>query len=395
LMWTNDHNGVSPIIADDVTQAAFVGQSPAAGMRISISLPVDNAVSALSEAELMAKKINMLSRELVKRDGKIAELQMKIKVGNELEPSSDRRLDCFNQSTCFVWHHISHGRTGNKLTQLSRIEAVLAKCSGAVINPGPPAVHDSVVFNSPIQIFGKDTCRPDWSSLDDYENVIHQLSKCYKFNVQSYGRFELLPNCKFEQRSLFWRTKESIYRKVHLDQTFPAWLKFDFAAWTAPITSDTAVLHIRSGDIMKLNGSYDSYYQPVCDHYIQAFQHSKATCAMILAEDTINPCVAVVNRSLPCVHLLTSPQCGAACAFTIIARARILAFARSSFSMEAVRVFRADKRLYTSYCQACPSHRGGGVHYCVKADKAGLVPWRATPGQLDILRSRSAEVLQC
>ncbi len=166
-------------------------------------------------------------------------------------------------------------------------------------------------------------------------------------------------------------------------------------AWAVPLPSTTAVMHFRGGDIFSARPHY-MYTQPVCDHYIQSFRHSGAACAVLVAEDDSNPCVAAVEAGLNCTH--RPRQCGPACAFTLLARARLVIASASSVLSTALETFRAaERRVYFSYCAACPVpvRAWDSARYCTETDRSELFPWNASARQLELLRTRPASVNVC
>jgi len=302
------------------------------------------------------------------------------------EAHDEQRTDCFDTS-CIIIYNINYGRSGNSIMQLQKVRSILSKCSGASI--APKSVKDEVVRMLPFQVFGKPSCRPAWNELSDIEDVLLTLNtKCraYNFSWQdSYGD----TNCI--------KRKTNDFQLVSADRSFPSWLDFDPVAWAVPILNSTAVLHFRSGDVFSSTGVvHPSYTQPVCDHYLQSFRHSQAECALLVAEDERNPCLAVARLRLPCVRVLP-PGCGPTCAFTLLSRARILIASASTFMSQAILLFSTSepKHVYFSYCSDCPHIDGGVTKLCTETNRSELFPWKASGRQLEILISREARVVDC
>ena len=125
------------------------------------------------------------------------------------------------------------------------------------------------------------------------------------------------------------------FQKPSLSAKFPSWLEINFDACALPMDNATAVLHFRGGDILR-NKGLPNYTQPVCDHYLQSLRHSGATCAILLSKDDSNPCVDFVAELFNCTAATSCrhpPACGASCAFTHLARARV-AIASKSVSLD-------------------------------------------------------------
>jgi hypothetical protein len=295
------------------------------------------------------------------------------------------RLDCFDVTRCVLIRHRAYGRSGNRLTQLRRVASMLSVCSGAAISP--KNVTDDVVHFPSMQVFGKSSCFPAWDRLDDMEHIFGQLqTKCQIFDFSWDGHYEGM-RCSL--------TAPPSFQRVHLDSRFPSWLEVSMEAWAVPLPSTTAVMHFRGGDIFSARPHY-MYTQPVCDHYIQSFRHSGAACAVLVAEDDSNPCVAAVVAGLNCTH--RPAKCGPACAFTLLARARLVIASASSFLSTALETFRAaERRVYFSYCAACPVpvRAWDSARYCTETDRSELFPWNASARQLELLRTRPASVNVC
>ena len=307
-------------------------------------------------------------------------------------------LDCFDDSKCVLIFHSDVGRSGNRQIQLDIVENILARCSGAAISHAgtisPNRLKDNLVHFAPIQVFGKNTCYPAWDRQPDMERVLQYLTRCQAIEF-AWSWSSLLPdmNCSLQS--------PPVYHKVHLSQRFPAWLEISLDAWTFPMDNSTAVLHFRGGDLFldsnltRLSRVAHGRFQPVCDHYIQSFRHSGAACALLVAEDDKNPCVADVVKALSCTRR-PPPACDPACAFTLFARASLIINSRSSFTAQAIRSFGgAERRVYNSYCSRCPRREGAITMYCTSTDRKGLVPWIGGAQQLDILKTRPARVVAC
>jgi hypothetical protein len=311
-------------------------------------------------------------------------------VNNNLSPSivNDEfllanRLNCLDDSKCVIIRHINFGRSGNRLMQLRLVEKILSQCSGASISP--KEVTDDVVHFPSMQIFGHPSCSPIWDQIDDIDHVFGQLhSKCQVLDFSWNWLHEKI-RCEVMSPPPF--------KRVHVDSRFPSWLEISMDAWTMPLSSTTAVMHFRGHDIFSAN-THELYTQPVCDHYIQSFRHSGATCALLVSEDDANPCVAVVEANLSCTH--RPVQCGPACAFTLLARARIAMASFSTFFNTSIEVFDSpERRVYFGYCSNCPERFGQSTRYCTETDKSELFPWSASARQLDLLRTRPASVIVC
>jgi hypothetical protein len=196
----------------------------------------------------------------------------------------------------------------------------------------------------------------------------------------------------------------------------------DLEARAVPLPHTLAVMLFRGGDIFWANAAAnDLYTQPVCDHYLQSFRHSGATCALLIAEDNANPSVAAVKASLSCVQRAgVHFACCLVCAFTLLARARLVIASFSTFLNTSLEVFvgglggmeqkeeqkeepeleEERRRVYFSYCNHCPSDgsRQLGIRtrtYCSETDPSELFPWSASPRQVDLLRRRPARVVVC
>ena len=295
---------------------------------------------------------------------------------------TSRRLDCFDDSKCLVIRHTAYGRSGNRLVQLGKVESLLSKCSGAALSPRK--IADPVVRFPTIQLFGRARCRPAWDRLPDVEAVFARLHACQSYDFSWFGTYPGI-NCSLDAPAAFQR--------LHLDPRFPAWLDFDLAAWARPIPDGTAVLHFRGGDIFQPS-PHASYTQPVCDHYLQAARHSRAACALLVAEDDANPCVAVAEARLNCT--VRPPACGPACAFALLARARVLVASVSTFVSVASGAFAgARRRIYSPYCGHCPRSADNVTRVCVEANRTELSPWDASARQLELLVALPARVVDC
>jgi hypothetical protein len=260
---------------------------------------------------------------------------------------------------------------------------MLSVCSGAAISQ--KELTDDVVHFPSMQVFGKPSCFPAWDRLDDMEHIFGQLqTKCQVFDFPRDGHNEGM-NCSL--------TAPPSFQRVHLDSRFPSWLEVSMEAWAVPLSKTTAVMHFRGGDIFAPR-PHPGYTQPVCDHYIQSFRHSGAACAVLVAEDSANPCVGAVEAGLNCTE--RPRQCGPACAFTLLARARLVIASSSTFLSTALDLFgSAERRVYSSYCGSCPNRLGNRTRYCTETDRSELFPWNASVRQVELLRIRPARVVVC
>jgi hypothetical protein len=342
-----------------------------------------------------------------------------------LPPPVANRLDCFNESQCVVIRHVNFGRSGNRLMQLRKVETLLSQCSGAALSS--KEVTDDVVRFPSMQVFRKAeaSCFPAWDRVDHVEHLFGQLwTQCQAFEFSWDGHYEGM-RCAPQDSLLFPPPTPSFQRIDGLNDggssaRFPSWLTdVNLEAWAVPLPHTLAVMHFRGGDIFWANAAAnDLYTQPVCDHYLQSFRHSGATCALLIAEDNANPCVAAVEASLSCVQRAgVHFACGPVCAFTLLARARLVIASFSTFLNTSLEVFvgggdgveqgeqepeleEERLRVYFSYCNHSPSDgsRQLGIRtrkYCSETDPSELFPWSASARQVDLLRSRPARVVVC
>jgi hypothetical protein len=316
---------------------------------------------------------------------KMREIELKLQemtVQDKFSPSN--RLDCFHNTTCILIKHTSYGRSGNRYVQLRNVVSMLSRCSGAAISFKD--MTDAVVHFPPMQIYGKPSCFPIWDRLTDVEYIFNQLrTLCQVFDFAWNGQYEGM-NCSLQSPAKFHR--------IDLNSRFPAWLEISLEAWQVPLSNSTALLHFRGGDIFRVL-PHSGYTQPVCDHYIQAFRHSGAACAVLVAEDDKNPCVAAVEASLNCTH--RPSKCSPACAFTYIARARLIIASKSTFLTSAMEIFPGTERqVYYSYCSDCPLRTGSRTtKFCSDTNRTELFPWNASERQLTLLLNRTAHVVVC
>ena len=300
----------------------------------------------------------------------------------------EKRLDCFDYSTCVLMHHKSFGRSGNSKIQLGRVQDILSRCSGVAL--ATSKIRDDVVHFAPMKVYGKTSCRPIWNQLPDMEGFLDRLtSRCQRFHFDWSTSY---PGMKCLLQS------PPAFHPAHLDSRFPSWLEISLDAWAVPVDATTAVIHFRGGDIFRRPGGGgipSEYTQPVCDHYIQSFRHSGAACALLVAEDDANPCLATFAASFNCTRRLP-PDCGPACAFTLLARARVVIASRSTFADAALESFDgAERRVYKSYCSDCPQRSGQKTVYCTEVNRTELFPWRSDERQLELLRTRPARMVLC
>ena len=338
----------------------------------SPSAPTDAAMIANEQDDYPSLIANVRSREALFHD-------------TQFGSATSGRLDCFNASTCILIMHQAYGRSGNRRKQLRKVEAMLSTCSGGAISP--KEVRDDVVHFPSMQIFGKSSCLPAWDRLTDMEHILGLLqTRCQVFNFSWAGKYEGM-NCSLKSPPAFYR--------VHLDSRFPSWLEVSLESWKIPLRNDTAVLHFRGGDIFRVRPN-QGYTQPVCDHYLQSFRHSGAACAVLVAADDANPCVAIVQASLNCTH--RPAQCGPACAYTLLARARLVVSSFSTFLSTAIDSFSGvERRVYSAYCSDCPTRSiaASTTKLCTETNRSDLFPWFASARQLELLRTRPARVMLC
>ena len=308
------------------------------------------------------------------------------------------KSDCFDYSNCVLIQHQAFGRSGNRKIQLQAVEKVLSRCSGAAISP--VKITDDVVRFSPLQVFGAHSCSPEWDQLPDIEGILGRLrSRSQPLNFTwRQPNFGLNATCAPYGRELQPGVKPrapEAFQKLSLSAKFPSWLEINLDAWALPLDNATAVLHFRGGDILR-NKGLPTYTQPVCDHYLQSLRHSGATCAILLSEDDSNPCVDFVAARFNCTSRRQPPACGASCAFTLLARARVAIASKSSFLVSLDAFGGAERRVYYSYCTECPRRNDAGkTTYCTDVNRTELFPWTASQRQLELIRTRSARVVQC
>ena len=237
----------------------------------------------------------------------------------------------------------------------------------------------------PISIFGG--CIVDWNNLASVEKMYSELRSCRVYDFDWMAQNDIPADCQSTSR-----------RIDDANRGFPYWLRVDrdLWAWTTPIPQTHAVMHFRGGDVFGQSPP-GNYVQPTCKHYLESFYHSKAACAALIIEDERNPCVDVVRRHLPCVEEFAPDKCNSLCAFTLLARARILIRPSvTTFSDMGYKAFRdAEKVCYVPYCASCPERTEWGTQICTDSDQNGLVPWGATQDQLNVLTTRDAKVKDC
>jgi hypothetical protein len=318
-------------------------------------------------------KTNFESIQLFQNQSQIPSIRTIHNVQTAREKSN---LDCFNLSTCVLFYHTAYERSGNRLIQLLNAEHILSQRSGAAISQS--TVNDDVVSFAPIQIFGRKSCNPAWDNVSVIETLFNQLqTRCTKM-------------------SFVWdrtiRKAPGPFGRLVL-KNFPTWLNIDLRAWSIPLNSSIAVMHFRGGDVFNRKPS-PYYVQPVCDHYVESFHHSHAKCALLLSEDNLNPCIHEVRRRINCTF---APQeCGPACALTLLLRASILISSNSTFVKPICAATPSVRRAaYFPFCPLCPLYAGACSTFCTNIDAAGLLPWTASPTQLELLKAGRATVAEC
>ena len=361
-------------------------------------LAMRNMVSDLksgysSTANTVAGNSSQISREISSK--KIIHEKNQI-LQNQSHNDADRLWNCFDDSKCLLLYHNGSstfgGRSGNRLMQLRDIENLLSQCSGAVIS-STGVSPDPVVRYSPIQIFGQASCRPAWNQLPDIEHIFSRLrSRCRPL---TYAEILALRNPDYTLPGVNCsKDAPGTFQRVHLHAHFPAWLDIDLDAWTAQIPNGTIVLHFRGGDVFSAR-PHSRYTQPVCDHYLQAIRHSGASCALLVSQDDANPCIAAVAGSFNCTHRLSMCK-SPTCAFTLIARARLFGSSFSTFAWKALDAFGGvERQVYFSHCTDCPSRAKNLTRFCTETNRSELSPWKASPHQLELMKTRPARVVVC
>jgi hypothetical protein len=120
--------------------------------------------------------------------------------------------------------------------------------------------------------------------------------------------------------------------------SLPQFLAIDEKGLTLDL-EDTAVAHIRGGDIINKPGEnrtvHSAYNQPPCSYYREAFLHSNASRLVIVAEDNRNPCVGYLRDAFPdrTEHLIGESVMTST---WVLVRAQVLILACSSFASMAL-----------------------------------------------------------
>lgn len=295
--------------------------------------------------------------------------------------------ELLNPVTCVVVPFREYGRTGNVLSQMRNIIELLEYCSGlGVLAKAPPG--DSAFVVPPM--FGT---LGNWSSQTMLEQLPIAAKNCRElFEGEVDGNKIYFAEPRDFAKSLNCDTDRKRYSVTQVPVLSGSGsskiIAFDKRGWEVAIEPTEIAMHFRGGDVMSQGRGF--YVQPLCDYYRQAYIHANATCAVLIAEDDSNPCVEVMQRTLPCSRRIS---CGVTCSLTILARSSILASAKSTFSFAARDMFHdfRKKIFYRPFGVKSKEISAAqpilGRHDIVFATD-GMDPWQNTLEQRQIMMGR-------
>lgn len=317
--------------------------------------------------------------------------------------STSRQKSCdvpFEPTTCLAVTVYQYERAGNNIVQLLTLQYLLAECTGiAVLNfaLGPddvlwvPETFSNTGCHNPLSKKAiLDNCSPVilGRELHHTEELPKKLkeTRCYKLKLKELGFFPPVRQRPPEQF-------------VHvLDKLF-----LPHESVRRMDLTDTAVVHLRGGDIFKaFNPKSQWYAQPPCSYYLQSIEHSNASRTVIVTDDGTNPCVKYLINHLHDVRVIKGG--GARRAFGILRSAPILIPTRSTFSEAAVSLSLVEaRRVYVArdtsgaYGVSVPRHGyPKNTSVCVvEFDGKGTLPWTASKRQLQFMVRAPARVRRC
>jgi hypothetical protein len=287
-----------------------------------------------------------------------------------------------------------YGRSGNRLNQLRKVHEVLAMCSGV-------ATATDEVNNDPTVIFPPMLIAPAVTSSATINHAALETTAriCRRVNYLGKGFDDAVRMCRGS--GLRYRVQQDWWTKdgrTGLEQ--PALLPYvmvEKRAWDYIFDSCTMVMYFRGGDILRIN-PHPKYSQAPCSLFLESWKLIAPKHAMLVYErnDTINPCVEVMEQHIPANQRLQPPCDGAGCHMSLLGRAPyVVVSGTSTFAANSFLLFPEAKRVVFEYfCNTEPHQIGSSLHVCVNGSTHGLIPWNYTDTtRKQMLDIRSSVVL--
>jgi len=306
-------------------------------------------------------------------------------------PPRDDEHPIFNASSCLWINFISYGRSGNRLIQLRNVNEVLARCSGVAVT-GEGTNDDPTVFFPPTLIASANDNLVSHKALEMAARMcreVNYFSPEYKDASKHCGGSDTQYRLHQE-----WWTKGS---STGLEQ--PALLPHvvvEKRAWEHTFDNSTMLMFFRGGDIL-LPDRHSKYHQAPCSLFLESWNLIAPERAMLIYDrnDTINPCVQVVEQHIPASRRIQPPCNGAGCHMTLIGRAPyVVVSGVSSFADYSFLLFpERDKVVFKYFCDKKPRLDGNTLHLCVNGSTQGFVPWNYTDSTRDLMLNTSSRVV--
>lgn len=303
-----------------------------------------------------------------------------------------------NLSTCLVLTVGRYNRDGNNVQQLTTLLRVLSLCTGFAMGWTPAS-------NSGLWLPRIITTTRSSFYADTLERIAQHCQHVVidpprkTFHLKFLADFLKGTSCHAAYSEHF----ESALREVQVDYTIlQDMVRYDQDGLKENLT-DTAVAHIRGGDVFKRQIPPSEYTPPPCSFYLESFMHSNASRLVVVAEDDVNPCVKFLQERIgERVKLLvgTSVQM----AFVVMQRAPIFIPAFSSFSTAAIMMPIHPKQIvYAGDRTLMPAAYFDSIRlYDMRCDVKSNVsaplanePWKNTEAQRDALLNDPSVVTGC
>lgn len=311
------------------------------------------------------------------------------------QPSPPRHDEqpIFNTSSCIWINFMPYGRSGNRLIQLHHVNEILARCSGVAVTRAGTN-DDTTVFFPPTLIA---STFPN-HNLVSYKALEAAARMCHEVNYTSAEFKDATNRCggsgtQYRLQQGWW-TKES---STGLEQlALLPQMVVEKRAWEHTFDKSTMLMYFRGGDILHVN-PHPKYSQAPCSLFLESWNLIAPERAMLIYDrnDTINPCVRVVERHIPAYRRIQPPCDGAGCHMTLIGRAPyVVVSGVSTFASNSFLLFPEQKRVVFKYfCNEEPRVDGNTLHLCVNGSTQGFIPWNYTDSTRDLMLNISSGVV--
>jgi hypothetical protein len=279
-----------------------------------------------------------------------------------------------NSSSCLWIHFINYGRSGNRLIQIDEINTVLTHCSG-VATSSSDTNHDSAVAFPPITL-----------AIRGQPNIVSHLEfasrTCREVNYEWQTGQTLMKECS---RTPDYQIYPQVTDRGRNTNNLSSGMIFnvynDINIWKTHAPTDLMVMYFRGGDILRpvVNAAYS---QAPCSLFLEAWNLVNASNVMLVFDpnDDVNPCVDVVQKTIPAATMIPTPCDGVGCHLTWIGLASYVVISGvTTFANQAISLFPNRRRvIFRYFCSDPPVMSQNSISVCAAGNTTAFSPWTYT-----------------